>query len=111
MEAVDEMLVGYGVAERRAILTHKYFLGLDYERDFSLDEAIASWEEHHAWEWRSGKMRGDAEAQLQQIDLHRQELARVSGRCVDFDEAAHNWVKHKGAAWRKSREAEDGAQS
>lgn len=98
-------LNGYTPSEREALDVHKYYLGIERGCEPSLDEVIDSWETHHAMAWRTRKMKRDAEAQLREIELYRQDLVRDRGRQIGFTEAAHEWVSTWGATWRHQREA------
>lgn len=105
MVAIHPILSAYTPAERHAIEVHKYFLGIEGGYDPTIEEAIASWERHHAFTWRSRKMRRDAEAQLREIELHRQQLTHARGQTVEFTEAARDWINHWSAQWRAYRES------
>ena len=100
----DPRLASYWPSERRAIIVHKYFLGVERGYGPTLEEAIASWEERHAHTWRCEKMRRDAEAQLALIERHREQLAREANRPVSFAEAARDWVQCHERAWRTAWE-------
>jgi len=90
----------YWPSEQRAIIVHKYFLGIERGTDPSIEDAIESWEERHAHDWRCAKMRRDAEAQLAQIDAHRDRMSRDLNRPVSFSEAARDWVHNYESNWR-----------
>lgn len=102
---VQVSLSGYWPSERRALLEHKYFLGLERGYDPPLEEAIESWERRYARQWRTEKMRRDAEAQLREIEAYRQRLIGELGRLVDFAEAARCWIRECEAQWRDHWEA------
>lgn len=106
MAVCDSILECYGPAECRAIATHKYYLGLERGYDPPITEAVASWEQRFAFDWRSKKIRDDMDAQARAIERHRQNLAIVRGGDVTFADAARDWVDHHGAGWRSQREAD-----
>lgn len=97
-------LSSYWPSEQRAIIVHKYFLGIERGCDPSIEEAIESWEERHAHQWRCEKMRRDAEAQLAQIDAHQERMSKSQNRPVSFSEAARDWVHNHESNWRSSWE-------
>ena len=101
---MDVFLVGYWPSECRAVLEHKYFLGIERGYDPPLAEVIESWEQSHARRWRTEKMRRDAKAQLLEIESYRQELSREDGRHVAFAEAARKWIVTREAEWREEWE-------
>jgi hypothetical protein len=96
----------YSPAERKAIIDHKYLLGIDMHCDPGLGKAVESWERNYALQWRSQQMRHDAEAQIAEIESYRHELMLRLGREVDFNEAARQWVDRWGEAWRRQRDEE-----
>ena len=96
----DPLLRDYCPSERRAILVHRYFLGLEIERSPGLAEAIDSWEQRVAKGWRREKMRRDAEAQLFEIEKHKYFLSKQAGCDVGWDVAAHDWITQHAPAWR-----------
>ena len=97
-------LARFWPSERRAILVHKYFLGMERGCDPSIEEAVASWEARFANRWREAKLRHDAEVQLAEIESFRTELCTVRGREIDFAQAAKEWVENHEPAWRRSWE-------
>ncbi len=97
----NPLLDAYWPSERRAIIVHKYYLGLERGYDPSLAEAIESWEERFAARWRERKLRHDAEVQLREIEAYRERLCQEHSRDVDFNEAARNWIEHYEATWRE----------
>ena len=44
----DPILRGYPMLERKAILVHKYFLGLEMHQDPGVERAMRSWEIRYA---------------------------------------------------------------
>ncbi len=90
----------YMPSERRALLNHKYFLGIERGYDPPITEAIESWESRFARDWRTRKMRRDAEVQIREIERYRQRLSAERGVDVSFHEAARLWVDKCECAWR-----------
>ncbi len=86
-------------------MEHKYFLGIERGYDPTIIEAVDSWEQNHAWEWRSRKMRRDAEAQVKEIENCRRELCSRKGCKVDFTEATRVWLNDYEADWRSRWES------
>jgi hypothetical protein len=102
----DRRLACYLPSERRAILVHRYFLGIDCGYDPGLDGAIESWEVCGVGgEWRQRKMHIDRVAQMSEIERHRSNLAGRNGRDIAWDEAAWDWVKYHAERWRRDWEA------
>ncbi len=101
----DVDLSVYRPSERRAILDHKYYLGIELGYDPSLCEVIRSWEENYACEWRRKKMRRDAEVQVKEIQRCKDELSRQWGRSVEFTEAIRVWLDEHEAEWRRRWES------
>jgi hypothetical protein len=92
-------LARYSPSERRAILCHHAYLaslrpGLDVEA------SAATWEAGACHLWRREKMRRDCQEQLQQIEVHRQQLGRALKREVNPEFAARDWILKHAAAWR-----------
>ena len=100
----DPLLAKYLPSERRAILVHRYFLGIERQCDPGLPDAIESWEAGVAVVWRQKKMHGDRVAQMSEIDRHRSFLSSVHGREVGWDEAVSDWVREHAEDWRRSWE-------
>ncbi|UCG15653.1 MAG: hypothetical protein JSV19_10205 [Phycisphaerales bacterium] len=100
----DPLLAKYLPSERRAILVHRYFLGIERQCDPGLPAAIESWEAGVAVVWRQKKMHGDRVAQMSEIDRHRSFLSSVRGREVGWDEAVSDWVRKHAEDWRRSWE-------
>ena len=109
MTIAQMTLAGYCPSEQRAIRVHKYYLGIDWGRDPSITEAIDSWENQYAPEWRARKMRCDATEQLRQIEVHQARLERESGSNVSLNDAARDWVANYEPAWRERWEQCDQA--
>lgn len=99
-ELDDPLLRPYPPSERRAIVVHKYFLGLDSDRDPGLATAIESWEQRHARDWRRRKKRREVEAQIAEIEKHKFYMSRRAGRDVGWEAAARDWISKHAAAWR-----------
>jgi len=101
MRASPDRLLGcYQPSECRAILVHKYFLGIERGYDPPLPEVLESWEHHHAMRWRTEKMRRDARIQIREIENHRRHLSHQQGAPVDFRTAARDWVDNHEERWR-----------
>jgi hypothetical protein len=99
----------YLPSERRAILVHRYFLGIEWGRDPGLDATIRSWEDRIAPPWREKKMRADRIAQMSEIDRHRTELSESRGIEIGWEEAIADWARHHAADWRQHWEASPAA--
>jgi hypothetical protein len=97
----DPLLANYPPSERRAILVHRYFLGIEWGYDPGTEAAVASWEAHVALTWRRTKLRRDTQEQFRQIEHHRAFLSETQGRNVDWNEAATDWARNHAAAWRE----------
>lgn len=95
----------YRPSEYRAILVHKYYLGIERGYGPSMDEAIESWETHHAMNWRNTKMRRDVEAQIKEIEAHRAQLSIERGTELTWKQAAKDWVNTREPQWRDQWEA------
>ena len=105
-ELDSPQLARYRLSERRAILVHKYFLGLEMHYDPGLDCAIQSWETRFACVWRRERQMADCQAQLQAIEQHWELLRGASSAPVSWEQAAHDWVTQYAGEWRKLHEAE-----
>jgi hypothetical protein len=93
-------------AERRAVLTHRYFLSEKAGHDVGEETATLDWLRHHAHRWRAERCRQDAEAQKAQIDRHKWIESEKAGR--DLGEAAvSDWIRRFAAAWRFQHEEEE----
>jgi hypothetical protein len=90
----------YPRSERRAILVHRYYLGIEQKRDPSLADTIASWESRFAQEWRRKKAMLDLRAQLKEIERHKYLLSEGQNRDVGWEEAAKDWILTHASAWR-----------
>ncbi len=95
----------YRPSEYRAILVHKYYLGIECGHDPTLEEAVESWETNHADGWRNQKMRRDVEAQIREIDKYCDRISRQRGVEVCWEDAAKEWVSTREAKWRDQWEA------
>jgi hypothetical protein len=93
-------LSGYPLSEQRAILVHRYFLGIEWRREPSIADAIASWEARFAQEWRRKKAMLDVQAQLKEIERHKASLSGKISREVGWEEAARDWIHSHAGAWR-----------
>jgi hypothetical protein len=100
----DPLLGNYPPSERRAILVHRYFLGIEWGYDPGTEAAVASWEAHVASIWRRTKLRRDTQEQLRHIARHQAFLSEAQGRAIDWNEAAADWARKHAAAWRESWE-------
>jgi hypothetical protein len=105
LDPYTSSLEGYLPSEVRALMEHKYFLGIERGYDPPIEEVIVSWETRFARDWRARKMRRDAEAQVREIDAYRERLIAERGTSVTFREAAHAWVDECECQWRESWEA------
>jgi len=105
----EDALAGYLPSEVRALMEHKYFLGIERGYDPPLAEVIASWEARYASAWRCQKMRRDAEAQVREIEAFREKLATQRGCPITFRDAAKVWVEECESEWRRRWEASPAA--
>lgn len=96
-----EELKGFSPSEGRAILVHRYYLGLEYNKEPSLKETIASWEKRFATAWRKKKIDKDLRAQLKEIERHKYFLSEKAGVDVGWEAAARDWIKIHASAWRE----------
>ncbi len=101
----EPVLRNYRPSERRAILVHRYYLGVERGCEPSLPEAVESWEDGHADRWRSEKMRHDAAEQVREIEAHRCHMSEQRGNEVDFRTAAKDWVSRFEPLWREHWES------
>ena len=102
-------LSAYSASEQRAILVHRYFLGIERGREPSIEETIASWEDRFARQWRRKKFKLDLDAQLREIDRHKYLLSEKAGRDVGWEGAAKDWIQTHGSAWREWWEGQPGS--
>lgn len=105
----DPLLKRYSLSERRAILVHRYFLGIELKREPSLEDAIASWEARFARPWRREKALRDLAAQLREIERHKYHLSEKAGRDVGWEAAAADWVQTHASDWRDWWESQPGS--
>jgi hypothetical protein len=98
------LLAGYDLAERKAILVHKYFLGIEHRCDPGLGNAVASWEDHYAALWRKQTHLSDCMDQIAEIELHRSGMISMLGQPVSWEAAAHDWITRFAAQWRQGRQ-------
>ena len=103
--ATDCLLDGYRPSEIRALMEHKYYLGIERGYDPPLEEVIASWECFYAGDWRNRKMRRDAEVQVREIEAYREKMIAERGGPVTFREAAKAWIEQCECGWREAWEA------
>ena len=97
----EHLLAHYDLAERDAILDHKYFLGIEMGFDPGLLCAIESWEARHAADWRRQRLAADWAAQRTEIERYREQLARNGQRELTLEDAARNWIASHAAEWRR----------
>lgn len=64
----NPLLGGYDLDERKAILVHKYYLGIEMHTDPGLQHAVESWEEHYASLWRRQHHLMDCKLQIAEIE-------------------------------------------
>jgi len=102
---VNSSLDGFHPSEIRALMEHKYFLGIERGYDPPIEEVIVSWETRFARDWRAMKMRRDAEAQVREIEAFRDRLSADRGMPVTFREAAQVWVEEFECEWRRCWES------
>ncbi|GJM24096.1 MAG: hypothetical protein DHS20C16_05110 [Phycisphaerae bacterium] len=95
----------YRPSEYRAILVHKYYLGIEWNCDPTFEEAVDSWESNHADGWRNQKMRRDVQAQIGEIDAYRDRISKERGAEVSWEDAAKEWVSTREEKWRDQWEA------
>lgn len=107
----DPLLHSFPPSERRAILVHKYFLGIENGSDPGLAHAVASWERKHARAWRETKMESDFQAQLCEIEKHRHYLSEGAGHDVGWEFALRDWMREHAHGWREwwEQQRESGA--
>ncbi len=100
----------YPPSEQRAILVHRYFLGIERKREPSIGDTIASWESRYARKWRREKAIRDLAAQLREIERHKYHLSQKAGRDVGWEAAAKDWIATHASAWREwwERQADSG---
>jgi len=88
-------------SERRAIIVHQFYLGLEQRRDVTIEEAIASGEMGPCKKWRRQKMSRDMKAQEREIERHKYLMSEQAGHDVGWEVARDDWLKHHAAAWRR----------
>jgi hypothetical protein len=103
----QKQLDEYSPSERRAILVHRYFLGIEYRREPSIQETIASWEARFARNWRRTKVMKDLSAQLREIERHKFFLSEKAGYDIGWESAAKDWIQAHAGAWRDWWERQD----
>ena len=94
------LLREYWPSERRAVLTHRFYLSLETDCEISLEETLMSWEEGPSVSWRREKMRIDGQRQLCEIERHKYFLSQKLGYDVGWEPAAKDWIENYAAAWR-----------
>ena len=104
LDLTSPELAGYDLPEQYAILEHKYFLGIEMGFDPGLLVAIDSWESCHAACWRHQRYQADIQAQLAEIEQHRQWLADVNDCDVTWEAAARDWIVLHADRWRQNRQ-------
>lgn len=105
----DPLLKNYPLSERRAVLVHRYYLGIELRKEPSLEDAIQSWEAKFARPWRRKKALHDVAAQLEEIKRHKYHLSQKAGRDVGWEAAAADWVTTHASAWREWWERQPGS--
>ncbi|MEW6357945.1 MAG: DUF4032 domain-containing protein [Planctomycetota bacterium] len=100
----DPLLERFPPSERRAILVHKYLLGVQLGADPGLSVTIESWEKNYARSWREAKIRADLEAQLHEIEKHKYFLSQRAGRDIGWEYAIRDWMRAHASGWREWRE-------
>ena len=105
VSVMEPSLEGYRPSEVRALMEHKYFLGIERGYDPPIEEVIASWEARYAMDWRCKKMRHDAEVQVREIQAFQDRMSAERGKPVTFREAARQWVEQCECEWRRNWEA------
>ena len=108
-ELSDPLLRRYSPSERRAILVHRYFLGIELRRQPTLADTIRSWETSFARPWRREKALRDVAAQLREIEQHKYHLSEKARRDIGWEAAAADWIKSHAGAWRDWWESQPGS--
>jgi hypothetical protein len=108
-ELSDPILTHYSPSERRAILVHRYFLGIEMRRQPSLSDTVRSWETTFARPWRRQKALRDVAAQLREIEHHKYHLSEKAGRDIGWEAAAVDWIQTHACAWRNWWESQPGS--
>jgi hypothetical protein len=103
-DLANPLLADYDLAERKAILVHKYFLGIEMHSDPGLANAVQSWEASYAMLWRRQTHLCDCMDQIAEIELHRTRLMDALGRNISWETAAHDWITRYAADWRRRRQ-------
>lgn len=103
-QMTDPLLARYSPSERRAILVHKYFLGIELGYDPGVGCAITSWESRVANCWRRERQIADCTLQLTEMEQHQRQLCQKAGEEIPFDTAARDWIRNHAADWRRRRE-------
>lgn len=99
-ELTDPLLKRYCPSEARAILIHRYYLGLELKREPTLEDTIASWEARFARPWRREKALCDVAAQIREIERHKYHMSEQAGQDVGFETAAADWIRSHAKTWR-----------
>ena len=105
-ELAHPLLAGYDLPERKAILVHKYYLGLEMRNDPGLDCAIRSWETRYAALWRRQRHLCDCQEQIAEIEIHRTRMIELLGEPVSWEVAAHDWISQYAASWRRQHQSQ-----
>ena len=82
-------------------MVHRYFLGIEWGKEPSLGDTIASWETRFAREWRRKKAMLDVQAQLKEIDRHKYLLSQRANQDIGWEEAAKDWISTHAGTWRE----------
>ena len=98
---LPKQLSDYSPSEQRAIRVHRYYLGIEYRREPSIQETIQSWENRFARSWRRQKSLRDLQAQLREIERHKYFLSKTAGHDVGWEAAAKDWIGSHAGAWRE----------
>jgi len=99
----------YSPSEQRAILVHRYFLGIERKREPSIADTIQSWESRFAQAWRRKKALLDVRAQLKEIERHKYLMSEHAKRDIGWEEAAKDWIQTHASAWRQWWESQPGS--
>ncbi|MGH9361833.1 MAG: hypothetical protein ACRD2T_07935 [Thermoanaerobaculia bacterium] len=95
------LLVHYSTSERKAILVHRYFLGIELGREPAVEDTVRSWESRHARAWRQMKVQRDVAAQLLEIERHKYFISQKAGFDVGWETAAGDWIRSHAGHWRE----------
>lgn len=100
----DKKIKNYCISEQRAVLVHRYYLGLKLNHEPTEEEIIESWENSCGPDWRRKKMKIDCNDQIREIEKHKYFLSQEKGSDIGISDATTDWITRYAKKWRTYRE-------